>query len=1033
LTADIAAAHARMLELIERFERYADSRYLKPDYQEAEARKDFIDPMFKALGWDVDHERESNPYEQEVKVERGVEVARSQKRADYAFYVAPRFNEVRFFVEAKKPSVALDRNIDAHFQTWRYGYSANTPLAVLTDFEEIHVLDCRPRPHADNALSQVHKRWHYKEFRDSTRFAEFYWLFSREAHAQGAFARYVESLPKAKGRARQRGLLRTYKGVDADFLAELEGYRVALAKAFKKSDETLDSESLTAIVQRTLDRLVFLRFLEDKQIETEIRVTDFGKSARGAWGDFLVASRRLDAIYNGIVFKRLDQLDDASRAIDDNVFADICERLAAENSAYSFDAIPIHILGSIYERFLGSVIRATDKRAVVEEKPEVRKAGGVYYTPEYIVRYIVANTVGKLIDGKAPDEVAKQRFADIACGSGSFLLGVFDELLCHHAQWYNRPENDRRAKKDGCVRGDDGLWRLSLAQRRTILQNNLFGVDIDPQAVEVAQLSLFLKLLEDERATSARQHQLDYARDAHMKKLLPDLSKNIVCGNSLIGWDIEGVMTASAMDQRNLNPLSFNDTFAQIMQSGGFDAVVGNPPYVRIQTLKETNPFAAELLRENYRSAAKGNYDIYVTFIERGLSLLNAKGKLGFIVPHKFFNAKYGEHLRGLVADGKHLDAIIHFGDQQVFAGATTYTCLIFLGHGKLDEFAFTRVADLVAWQEDKRGVCGTIAADHASSAEWNFVVGDASQLVRRLLGSYPTLEESSEIFVGVQTSADDVFILESTNVAGVFKSAIQSESVELEPGLLHPLLSGVDVDRYLSATVRQELVFPYVIAAGKAQLIPWQGLQTQYPKLATYLSKHRKRLEDREGGRMKTPSWYGYIYLKNMARQSLPKVTVPRLVTRLCAGYDNGLCYLDNVDVGGVTFTPDNAQHDLRYLTGLLNSRLLGWLFPSISAPFRGGFMSANRQFLGQLPFRRIDFSDSTDKSHHDRLVAFVEQMLEAKKQEAAASGQARDVATRKCAALDRQIDALVYELYGLSSEEIALVEGRIEEAASA
>jgi hypothetical protein len=615
-----------MLELIERFEKYADAKYLKPDYQEAEARKDFIDPMLKALGWDVDHERESNPYEQEVKVERGVAVARAQKRADYAFYLAPRFNEVRFFVEAKKPSIDLDKSADAHFQTWRYGYSANTPLALLTDFEQIHVLDCRARPHSDTALDQVHKRWYYTEFRDPARFAEFYWLFAREAHAQGAFQRYVEALPKARGGARQRGLLRGgYQPVDATFLADLEEYRTALAKTFKKADDALDSETLTAIVQRTLDRLVFLRFLEDKQIETEIRVSDFGKGAKGAWNDFLGASRRLDNIYNGIVFKRIDRLDAADLAVDDDVFADICERLAAENSPYNFDAIPIHILGSIYERFLGSVIRATAQRVFVEEKPEVRKAGGVYYTPEYIVRYIVANTIGKLIDAKTPAQIAKLRFADIACGSGSFLLGVFDLLLRYHAAWYNRAENDAQAKKDGCVRDDDGRWRLSLAQRRALLQNNVYGVDIDLQAVEVAQLSLFLKLLEDERATSARQYQLEFKRDTNLKKLLPDLSSNIVCGNSLIGWDIAGLGGLSPEDERRLNPLDFAQAFPEVMRNGGFDAVVGNPPYGA-----ELQPLERKLLAKRF---AIGTTDTAALMLATAFKISKPQFRIGMILP----------------------------------------------------------------------------------------------------------------------------------------------------------------------------------------------------------------------------------------------------------------------------------------------------------------------------------------------------------------------------------------------------------------
>jgi type I restriction-modification system DNA methylase subunit len=256
--------------------------------------------------------------------------------------------------------------------------------------------------------------------------------------------------------------------------------------------------------------------LEDKQIEPQYLVSKFGE--RGSvWGDFIATSRRLDGIYNGIVFKENTVLDKPTFKVDDDQFGEICEALAHVNSPYDFNAIPIHILGSIYERFLGKVIVATDKRARVEEKPEVRKAGGVYYTPEYIVRYIVENTVGKLIEGKTPAKIAEMRFADIACGSGSFLLGVYDLLIRYHTKFYN--ENPRKAKKGDVMQREDGL-HLSLRKKREILVNNIYGVDIDNQAVEVAQLSLYLKLLQDETPGSTRQYFLDFEQQA----LLPSLT-----------------------------------------------------------------------------------------------------------------------------------------------------------------------------------------------------------------------------------------------------------------------------------------------------------------------------------------------------------------------------------------------------------------------------------------------------------------------------------------------------------------------------
>ena len=489
-----------------------EARYLSPSYQEAEVRKDFIDKFFIALGWDVNHDIQTNPYEQEVKVEPPVS-AGGQRRADYAYFIAPNYRNVRFYVEAKKPhgDIATSQN---YFQTVRYGWNSETPLAVLTDFEQFHILDCRYKPDLETALHRALHQYHYTDYLDKDKFAKIYWLFSREAVAANSLEKYAKDLPKPRGKAKQRGLFPAgaYQSIDEAFLAELDENRMVLAKAFKNQNPDLDSEMLTELAQRTLDRLVFLRFLEDKGIEPKPLVENFGEKGT-AWEDFIAASRRLDAIYNGIVYKHHDILDSEKFSVDEKAFADICESLAHSNSPYDFNSIPIHILGSIYERFLGKVIVATDKRAKVEEKPEVRKAGGVYYTPEYIVRYIVENTVGKLIEGKTPDQIAEMRFADIACGSGSFLLGVFDLLLQYHGHYYN--DNPGKARKGDCIERDGKLF-LSLGKKREILLNNIYGVDIDAQAVEVCQLSLYLKLLQEETEASARQYSLDFV---HIRKI----------------------------------------------------------------------------------------------------------------------------------------------------------------------------------------------------------------------------------------------------------------------------------------------------------------------------------------------------------------------------------------------------------------------------------------------------------------------------------------------------------------------------------
>ena len=322
------------------------------------------------------------------------------RSADYAFKLAPNFRDVRFFVEAKKPSVTL-KTRDNYFQTHRYGWVAG-PLSVLHDFEELHILDCRFKPDIASALNGWSKTYHYLEYAKRDKFAEIFYLFGREAVLDGSIEKFAAAQLPKRGGGKQRGLFHGGAlSLDEAFLNTLDEFRLALARSFKKENQQLDAEALTEATQRVLDRLVFMRFLEDKLIEPERMIAKFGHKGNH-WQDFVAQSRRLDRIYNGIVFKE-HFVDRSGFKADDGVFGNICDDLASDYSPYNFNTIPIHILGSIYERFLGKVIEVEGKEAHLTLKPEVRKAGGVYYTPEYIVRYIVEQTVGPLLRGKTPE------------------------------------------------------------------------------------------------------------------------------------------------------------------------------------------------------------------------------------------------------------------------------------------------------------------------------------------------------------------------------------------------------------------------------------------------------------------------------------------------------------------------------------------------------------------------------------------------------------------------------------------------------
>lgn len=460
--------------------------------------------------------------------------------------------------------------------------------------------------------------------------------------------------------------------------------------------------------------------------------------------------------------------------------------------------------------------------------------------------------------------------------------------------------------------------------------------------------------------------------------------------------------------------------FAEVFSGGtGFDIVVSNPPYVRIQTLNRTSPEEVTWFRKTYVAAAKGNYDLYVVFVERSLHLLAPDGHLAFILPHKFFNAQYGRPLRGLLAEGRHVRRVIHFGDQQVFPGATNYVCLLFLSRGGADVCRWARADDLPAWLATQKAPETTLPAARVTAAEWNFAVGEGASLFEKLQRMPVKLGDVADIFVGLQTSADDVFIM---NFVSETAKTITLESKSLgchwtfEKELLHPLVSGTDVSPYASLGRRQFILFPYSLENGMVELLPLKTICDSWPHTAEYLKKSRQRLEGRESRRLAgTSKWHGYIYLKNMHRQERAKLCVPRLVEYLHATADfNGTHFLDNVDVGGVTFRLSSSDSSLAYLLALLNSRLLRWYFPHVSAPFRGGFRSANRQFLSLIPFCPLDLTVLSDRKEHDMLVDLADRILSAKHADSLAD----------TSSLEQEIDRRVYALYGLTDEEIRIVE---------
>jgi hypothetical protein len=709
--------------------------------------------------------------------------------------------------------------------------------------------------------------------------------------------------------------------------------------------------------------------------------------------------------------------------------------------------------------------------------------------------------------------VAQLRILDPACGSGSFLICAYQFLLDWHLQFYlaNNPEKWAKGKQRALIQTTHG-WRLTIGERKRILLNNIYGVDIDPQAVEVTKLSLLLKVLEGETSQSIAP-----LFSIFHERALPDLGDNIKCGNSLIGPDFydevgRAVPSAPSPDDAPsgavrtprptgkgqqlplfqltddekllLNVFDWHAEFPHIFRrrnltgelrepaaaapldytmpgvplhgsysykkkkiektvpsptpiepewEGGFDAVIGNPPYVRIQTMQETQPDAVSYLSGHYQSASQGNYDIYVVFVERGLELLNQTGRLGFILPHKFFNAQYGQPLRTHLSKGNHLQHIVHFGANQVFANATTYTCLLFLSKAPSCRFHFVQVEELAEWIKTGTGVPGELRAEEINGTAWNIYVGSASKMMRKLSQADCKLKDVAHLFVGLQTDADDVFILEEV---GRKHGQIQCESAAtgeehwFEAGHLKPFLKGsLDVRCYALSGALKFLIFPYRNEHGTSVLIPAADYAAEFPLTWRYLEANRPRLSKRAKGRL-GPAWYGYVYKKNHLRFEQPKILAPAIAQGACFAWDGtGKYYFVGSGGGGgggygIVLNPEVGWSPL-FLLGVLNSSLTTFFLRKTSTVFRGGYIALNRQYIEEIPLPHLSTKSATDKTTHDRMVSLVEQMLGLHRQLASARTPHEQTALeRQIAATDAQINRLVYELYGLTEDETRIVE---------
>ena len=1000
-------AKSKIEKLVEKFDRNL-SEYKHPKYNETQIRVEFINPFWEALGWDVNNRAGYALSFRDVIHEDDIKVGGSTKAPDYSFRIGGRRV---FFLEAKKPAVDLKHNPEPAFQLRRYAYSAKLPVSMLTDFEELSIYDTRLKPAiSDKAhIGRMHY-YTYAEYAD--KWDEINATLSKEAVLRGDFNRFIEDKQAKRPGAE----------LDRDFLASLDEWRMLLARNIALRNPGLSERELNFAVQMTIDRLIFLRMAEDRGIETYGTLQAL-QNGEQTYPRLVEIYYRADERYNSGLFhfsgKDGEHPDTVTPglALDDKVLKEIIKNLYYP-CPYEFSEFPVEVLGNAYEQFLGKRISLTSgHRARIEEKPEVRKAGGVYYTPQYIVDYIVEHTVGELVQDKSPQQVSDLRIVDPACGSGSFLLGAFQYLMDWHLQQYmaaheadgavpaSPPPAGRKPRKSdpqAMFQGVEGEWYLTTAEKKRILLNNIYGVDIDANAVEVTKLSLLLKVLEHEDSeTLNRQLGLWHER------ALPNLSGNIKCGNSLIGPDYYDNQQSALFDEEELhrvNAFDWQSEFAEVFAQGGFDAVIGNPPYIGFHGFKEDKQYLISKF-----ITAKGKFDLYLPFIENAIRLLKKDGILGYICPTNFMKRGHGIDLRSYLSKNISINEIIDFGHKQIFDGATNYTGVYIFLNTKPDENSKIQYKTSLEHDGFK------VSQKEIDETPWIFRREEETTIIKSILKSvHFTLDQLSiGISEGIVTGKNDVFLLDKKRI----------EELDIEKKYLKPCLRGKNIHPYYVNDPSEYVIYPYQLKQNKTIPIKADMLK-ENENLWSYLKKSRESLKGRGYFEKSNKEWYELWCQRDLKQLAKKKIVVPELAEKnRFAIVDENIFYGDTVC--GITLK-DDVFVDIRFILGILNSKLIEFYFKKTSVPKAGGYYIYKTMFLKNIPIRKIDFENHADKAAHDRLVELVQQMLELHRRRAESGDpRTREMLDRHITTTDQHIDRLVYELYGLTEEEIKIVEG--------
>lgn len=903
--------------LVERFE--ADLTIYKQgnQFNEQMTRQQYIDNFLKYLGWDISNSKGLSFNEREVVAEE-YSIDNKRDRPDYTI----RINGVsKFYIEAKKVSVDIFNEIDPALQARRYGWNSNHKISILTNFEYLIIYTTYEMPsEKDNASTYRYKYYHFSEY--VKKFDEIYSLISRDAVLSGDFDKWTSRVVPEDA---------TKSSLDTVFLDQLNNWRLEIGRELYTSSE-YDNENMDIFneeIQEFLNQIIFLRFAEDNHYES----VNLLKNDILSQPNYIEYFKKLDKKYNSGLFKNSRIISIISYGL----LEQIVENLYFPLSSYDFSIIDLSILSRVYENFLQEEL-VEENNQIHLRKTKSASIKAVISTPYEVVVAMVNKVLGQKIEGKTPEEILSLRIADLAVGSGIFLIEVYNYLENYLIQWYSNVDN---------VNPNNLVIPFDI--KREIVEKVLVGFDINNQAVQLTRFSLLLRILSHEGKERLEK----------ISPILPSLEENIKCGNSLVSFsDVDNIGT-SIDELIEINP-SNDKIFSE-----AFDVIIGNPPYLtKRDIIRSTLKKEIEVYENKYLSAKK-QYDKYLLFIEKSLESIKSDGEILLLVPNKFIVTESAKGIREILQKRKFLKKIFDFRYTQIFPTATNYVSVIHLMRS--DEFEYVEISEPSDVYEDKKGLAYSV--DDLQNDQW-FLTSEPElkSQYEFAIKHFPSM--TSEVIPknGIQTSSNSVYIISKNKINEdndfiYYKKNDKLYKIEKE--LLKNFAKPDDMKvgrSYNNLLANSYVIFPYI----DGKVIPESILEKKYPGAFDYLLDHKDILLPKVmGGKRDVRGSNSEVVWYQFGRaQFLKEVKDPKIIVGVLSNEPNF-----NIDTKGFTFASggtagyiglylrEKSKYTLEYMQAWLSHSFTDRIFQTIGSSFEGEFYTHGTQLYEKVPLLPVDF----------------------------------------------------------------------------